>query len=428
MKVVYRLCLVIIIATLSPLSWAKPVLLDHAIAVVNNDIITQTDYARLKFDVERNAQKNHRELPPQKALHQQLLNKLIDDQLIIQQADRMGIDISDAQLDQTIENIISQSGQSRTQFIKQLGAEGLTYKAFRQQIRQQLLISQVTQSAVRRRVNVDPQAVKNMANLISKQGEQQMRYHIAHIMIKFDEVKSPAQADQKVQAILKKLKAGANFRKLAMSDSQGPKALQGGDWGWMSINDMPTIFAQVIHQQPAGTIIGPFRSDAGYHILKILALKGDNKVEATEVKARHILIKPSIVMSDAKVRELLTQIRQDILSGKGTFAQYAKKYSQDSSSAIQGGELGWADPSSFVPAFRNMVEKLPIGQISQPFHSQFGWHIVEVEQRRKVDVTTESKQQRAYQIIYNRQFEEQQQKWLDELRQHAYIKELSAVK
>jgi peptidyl-prolyl cis-trans isomerase SurA len=425
MKVVYRLSL-LLLALLSPALWAKPVLVDQAIAIVNNEIITQTDYDQLKATVERNAREDNRPLPPAKALRRQLMDKLIDDQLILQQAKRMGIEISDAQLDQTIENIIQQSGKSRQQFIKDLKSQqNLSYKEFQRQIRQQLLISQTSQSAVRRQISIDKQAVKSMVKLLDQQGEKRIRYHIEHIMVKFSDSASPQAAQKEAQHIMAQLKSGANFTKLALSESQGPKALKGGDWGWMGINEMPTIFAQVIHQQPAGTLIGPFKSDAGYHILKIAGVKGIDKVEATEVKVRHILIKPSIIMSDAKARELLSQIRKDILSGKGTFAQYARKYSQDTGSAVQGGELGWTDPSSFVPAFRKMVETLPIGKISQPFHSQFGWHIVEVEARRKTDKTAESKQQQAFQILYRRQYQEQMQNWLDDLHRHAYIKKLN---
>ncbi|CAG9295630.1 periplasmic chaperone for outer membrane proteins SurA [Celerinatantimonas diazotrophica] len=425
MKVVYRLSL-LLLALLSPILWAKPVLVDQAIAIVNNEIITQTDYDQLKATVERNAREDNRQLPPAKALRRQLMDKLIDDQLILQQAKRMGIEISDAQLDQTIENIIQQSGKSRQQFIKDLKSQqNLSYKEFQRQIRQQLLISQTSQSAVRRQISIDKQAVKSMVKLLDQQGEKRIRYHIEHIMVKFSDSASPQAAQKQAQHIMAQLKAGANFTKLALSESQGPKALKGGDWGWMGINEMPTIFAQVIHQQPAGTLIGPFKSDAGYHILKIAGVKGIDKVEATEVKVRHILIKPSIIMSDAKARELLSQIRKDILSGKGTFAQYARKYSQDTGSAVKGGELGWTDPSSFVPAFRKMVETLPIGKISQPFHSQFGWHIVEVEARRKTDKTAESKQQQAFQILYRRQYQEQMQNWLDDLHRHAYIKKLN---
>lgn len=425
MKVVYRLSLLLLVL-LSTSLWAKPELVDQAIAIVNNDVVTQTDYDQLKATVERNAREDKRQLPPEQALHRQLLDKLIDDQLILQQAKRMGIEISDAQLDQTIENIIQQSGKSREQFIKDLKTQqNLSYKEFQRQIRQQLLINQTSQSAVRRQINIDKQAVQSMVERIDQQGEKQVRYHIAHIMVKFSDAANPEAAQKQAQHIMAQLKSGANFTKVALSQSQGPKALKGGDWGWMGINEMPTIFAQVIHQQPAGTLIGPFKSEAGYHILKIVAIKGIDKVEATEVKARHILIKPSIIMSDAKARDLLSQIRSDILSGKGSFAKYARQYSQDTGSAVKGGELGWTDPSSFVPAFRKMVETLPIGQISQPFHSQFGWHIVEVEDRRKTDKTAESKQQKAFQILYQRQYQEQMQNWLDDLRRHSYIKKLN---
>lgn len=421
MKAVYRLCLVAVLAV-SSFAWGKPVLLDQAIAVVNNQIITQTDYNYLKQNVARNAQKANRQLPPEKALRRQLLDKLIDDQLVLQQAEKMGLSISDTQLDQAIEGIIQDSGQNRKQYLATLQQEGISYREFRSEVRQQILVSQTTQSAVRRRVHVDKQAINTLMARIEKQGEKETRYHIEHIMLRFGAGKSKTQVQTHAQLLMKKLKAGANFAQVAMSNSQGPKALKGGDWGWMNIESMPTIFAQVVPNQSQGALIGPFRSEAGYHILKIAGIKGNTQVKQIEVKARHILIKPSIIMSDKKAKQRLEQIRADIIAGKGTFAQYARKYSQDTGSAVRGGELGWSDPSAFVPNFKKMVLKLPLGKISQPFHSQFGWHIVEVEKRRKADKTQEAMQKRAFQILYQRQFNEQKQTWVDQLRRHAYIK------
>ncbi|MFM2482929.1 peptidylprolyl isomerase [Celerinatantimonas sp. YJH-8] len=421
MKLIYRLRLLLIILLFSPLSWAKPVLVDQAIAIVNNDIITQTDYNRLLATVKKNAADSHNALPDEATIHHQLMQKLINDQLVVQQAERSGVEISDTQLEQTIDSIVQSSGKSRDDFLLGLRGDNLSYEQFRQQVKRQLIITQTMQSAVRRRVHIDKPTIDALVKRMDSETAKRIRYHIGHIMIKFDDQEPATQTQQKVEHIFTQLQQGADFQNLAMAQSQGPKALTGGDWGWMTLDQMPTIFAKQIHEQNKGVLIGPFRSDAGYHILKILDVQGLQKVETQEVKARHILIKTSIITSDAKAKSLLDKIRQDIISGKGTFADYAHQYSQDPGSAVQGGELGWADPSTYVPAFKKEVSELPLHQVSQPFHSQYGWHILEVEDRRTTNITSQAKQQKAFEVLYQRQFQEQSQNWLEQLKQQSYI-------
>lgn len=420
MRLSYRLLAVLLFV--SPISWSKPVMVDKAIAVVNNDIITQTDYDQLLNTVQRNSRENNKPLPDAKTLRDQLIKKLVDDRLVLQQAERSGIEINDAQLDQTIENIIKESGKSREQFIKDLKSDdNLTYEQFREQVRQQLLISQTTQAAVRRQIHIDKQTINSLVNRIDTQAAKNIRYHVGHIMVKFSDDMTEEQTKAQAHALFKKLKDGADFAKLAKAQSQGPKAQQGGDWGWLTHDSMPTIFAHEIDQQKKGSLIGPFHSDAGFHILKILDVKGLQKTQSQEDKVRHILIKTSIITSDKKARSILAGIRNDILSGKGTFEEYARKYSQDPGSAVRGGDMGWSDPSVYVPEFREKIKDLPVGKLSQPFHTQYGWHIVEVEGRRTKDSTDETKKQKAFEILYQRQFQEQSQNWIDRLRQQSYI-------
>ena len=263
-----------------------------------------------------------------------------------------------------------------------------------------------------------------MVEALSKQGQQQTEFHIGHIQVALPDNPNAEQlnaAKAKIERILAALKEGADFRKLAIAESNGPKALEGGDWGWMSPQEMPTLMAEAVQGAKKGDIVGPLRSGAGLHIVKIFDTKGQQQVMQTEVKARHILIKPSIILSEEKAKSTLDGILHDIKSGKASFASMAEKYSEDPGSAVQGGELGWSDPNVYVPEFRDMVGRLQPGQISEPFRTTHGWHIVQLEDRRSQDATGKAQEQRAYQLIFNRRFAEESQSWLDELRDEAYI-------
>jgi peptidyl-prolyl cis-trans isomerase SurA len=208
---------------------------------------------------------------------------------------------------------------------------------------------------------------------------------------------------------------------MAYTYSKGPKALQGGDWGWMRKEEMPTIFADQITMQNKGSVIGPFRSGVGFHILKIEDVKGLETVAVTEINARHILIRPTVILSDEGVQRELNDIIARINAGEATFGEMAKQHSEDPGSAAQNGELGYQTSDIYVPEFKHQVDTLPIGQISEPFKTVHGWHIVEVLDRRQVDRTDSALKNKAYRILFNRKFNEEVSAWLQELRASAYI-------
>ena len=342
----------------------------------------------------------------------------------MQLADRQGLKISDTQLEQAIQGIAADNKMTLEQLRAQLAREGMTYAQYREEVRREILMNEVRRNQVRRRINISEQEVKQVVEVLKKQGQQQNEYHVGHIQIALPDNPTAAQLDaakSKIDRILAALKQGADFRKLAIAESNGPKALEGGDWGWMSPQEMPTLMAEAVQGANKGDIVGPLRSGAGLHIVKVFDTKGQQQVMQTEVKARHILIKPSIILSEEKAKGMLDGILHDIKSGKASFASMAEKHSEDPGSAVQGGELGWSDPNVYVPEFRDMVNRLQPGQISAPFRTSHGWHIVQVEDRRSQDATDKAQEQRAYQLIYNRRFVEESQAWLDELRDEAYI-------
>lgn len=405
-------------------AFAAPELMDKVLAVVNKDVVLASQQEALVQKVKASAQESGQSLPDGATLRKQALDRLIQESLQLQLADRQGLKISDTQLEQAIQSIAADNKMTLDQLRAQLAREGLTYAQYREEVRREILMNEVRRNQVRRRINISEQEVKQVVDILAKQGQQQQQYHVGHIQVALPDNPSAEQlnaAKSKIERILAALKQGADFRKMAIAESSGPKALEGGDWGWMSPQEMPTLMAEAVQGTKKGDIIGPLRSGAGLHIIKVFDTKGQQQVVQTEVRARHILIKPSIILSEEKAKGMLDGILHDIKSGKASFASLAEKYSEDPGSAVQGGELGWSDPNVYVPEFRDMVNRLQPGQISEPFRTTHGWHIVQLEERRSQDATNKAQEQRAYQLIYNRRFTEESQAWLDELRDEAYI-------
>ncbi|ENY73915.1 peptidylprolyl cis-trans isomerase SurA [Aeromonas diversa CDC 2478-85] len=410
---------------LSQAAMAAPELVDRVLAVVNKDVVLASQQEALVQKVKSNAREQGQSLPDDATLRRQALDRLIQESLVLQLADRQGLKVSDTQLEQAIAGIAAENRMSVEQLRAQLERDGMTYPQYREEVRREILMGEVRRNQVRRRVNISEQEVKQVVDIIKKQGQQQNEFHVGHIQIALPDNPNAAQLDAakaKAQRIMQALSTGADFRKLAIAESNGPKALEGGDWGWMSLQEMPTLMAEAVQGASKGAIVGPLRSGAGLHIIKVFDTKGQQQVNLTEVKSRHILIKPSIILSEEKAKGMLEGFLMDLRSGKANFAQLAEKYSEDPGSAVQGGELGWSSPDVYAPEFRDMVNRLQPGQISQPFRTSFGWHIVQLEDRRSQDATDKALEQRAYQLIYNRRFAEEVQGWMDELRDGAYIR------
>ena len=398
--------------------------LDNVIAIVNKDVVLQSELDRLIHKVQTDATEQHQSLPPYSQLHKQVLDRLIEDSLILQQAERQGLRIGDTQLDQALASVAAEKGQTVASMQAQAEREGLTPAEFRETVRKEMLISEVRRNQLRQRINITDQEVKQLAKLISEQGSKGQRFHIEHILLSL-----PSDADRKEQErvaekakqLLQQLKKGADFHQIAVAESSDNKALDGGDWGWMTVEEMPSLMAEAVNGAHKDQFIGPLRSGAGLHIIHVKDVQGQQAIELQEANARHILIKTSVILSDEKAEQMLKGFLRDIQSGKASFAKLAEKYSDDTGSATKGGELGWANPDMYVPEFRDMVKKLPIGQFSQPFKTMHGWHIVQVEGRRSLANTPEALENRAYQLIYNRRFAEEAQTWIDELRDEAFI-------
>ncbi|EAR6841648.1 peptidylprolyl isomerase SurA [Salmonella enterica] len=417
------------IAMIANTSFAAPQVVDKVAAVVNNGVVLESDVDGLMQSVKLNAGQAGQQLPDDATLRHQILERLIMDQIILQMGQKMGVKITDEQLDQAIANIAKQNNMTMDQMRSRLAYDGLNYSTYRNQIRKEMIISEVRNNEVRRRITVLPQEVDALAKQIGTQNDASTELNLSHILIALPENPTSEQvndAQRQAESIVEEARNGADFGKLAITYSADQQALKGGQMGWGRIQELPGIFAQALSTAKKGDIIGPIRSGVGFHILKVNDLRGQSQsISVTEVHARHILLKPSPIMNDQQARLKLEEIAADIKSGKTTFAAAAKEYSQDPGSANQGGDLGWATPDIFDPAFRDALTKLHKGQISAPVHSSFGWHLIELLDTRKVDKTDAAQKDRAYRMLMNRKFSEEAATWMQEQRASAYVKILS---
>ncbi|WP_434566587.1 peptidylprolyl isomerase SurA [Vibrio chagasii] len=402
-------------------SFAAPVELDSVRVIVNEGVILQSDIDTSMKTLRANAKKSGQTLPSQDVLDEQVLEKLIIDTIQTQEAERIGVRIDDARLDQAIEGIAKDNNQTVEQLTASVAEEGLSYNAFREQVRKEIAASEARNALVRRRINILPAEVDNLADILAQETNATVQYKIGHIQLRFNDDQTKEELEAQAKELVQELNSGKDFSTMAYTYSKGPKALQGGDWGWMRKEEMPTIFADQIKMQNKGSIIGPFRSGVGFHILKIEDVKGLETVAVTEVNARHILIKPTVILSDDGAKEQLEEITRRVNAGEASFGDMAQQYSQDPGSAVQDGELGYQTPDLYVPEFKHQVETLPEGKISAPFKTVHGWHIVEVLDRREVDRTDSALKNKAYQILFNRKFNEEAGAWLQEVRASAFV-------
>lgn len=411
-------------------AFAAPQVVDKVAAVVNNGVVLESDVDGMMQSVKGQAQQAGQQLPDDNTLRHQIIERLVMDNILLQMAKQAGIQISDAQLDQAIGNIAAQNKMSADQLRSRLAYDGINYATYREQIRKEMLTSEVRNNEVRRRVTILPQEVDSLATQMASQNDAGTELNLSHILLPLPENPSQQQVDDQ-EALARKLveeaKSGADFGKMAITYSADPQALKGGNMGWGRIQELPSLFGQALITAKKGDIIGPIRSGVGFHILKVNDMRGDSQsISVTEVHARHILLKPSPIMTDDQARQKLQEVANEINSGKLSFANAAKQLSQDPGSANQGGDLGWASPETFDPAFRDALLRLQKGQMSAPVHSSFGWHLIQLLDTRQVDKTDAAKKERAYRLLFNRKFAEEAQTWMQEERAAAYVKILDA--
>ena len=402
---------------------AKIELLDRVIAVVDSGVIMETQLNTRVEEVLQRLQASQAELPPLNLLEEQVLERLIVEEIQMQIADRAGIKISDSELNQTLSRIASQNNLTLEEFRIAIQQDGGSYKAFRETIRKELIIQRVQRGKVGSRVDISEQEIENFIN--SEEGRTQLaeQYNVQHILIPTKSGLSESEImdiKEKAQGILNRLEEGESFEKLATTYSSGQKALEGGFLGWRTSAELPTLFAETISILKVGETSDLIRSGAGFHILRLNEKRGNTVKFMDQTLSRHILIQPSEIRTENQAEFLIKDIHRRLLEGED-FKQLARQYSEDPGSKMDGGNLGWANPGDYDPAFEKTLNATKIGEISNPVKSSFGWHVIEVLDRRNEDVSQEEKKNRAYQIIYERKFEQELESTLIELRAEAYV-------
>ena len=402
---------------------AKEVELDRVAAIVNKGVVLESEVKSLIENIKLQSSQNNQSLPSDKAIRTQVIDKLINTELIIQIGQRMGIQISDAELDQSITNMAKENKLTLEQFRRTIIDSGIDYEVYRKNVRNEIITGEVKRSGVGRRIFVSPQEIDNLLGLMKEQTNNNVEYHLGHILIAFqgepDQEQITAEKGR-AEKVIELLNSGSDFTKIAIASSGDSTALDGGDMGWSGINEMPTLFSELVDGKENGTILGPIRTGLGFSIVKILDIRGREVVEVEEVEARHILIKPSVIMSEKKAKSTLQGLLDKIANDGGDFAELAKEYSEGPTS-VRGGDLGWADPSAYDPAFSEALAALKVDEYSKPFRSSFGWHITQLTGRRTQDTPKQMNTRNAHNLLYNRKFGMESARWMKETRDEAYI-------
>jgi peptidyl-prolyl cis-trans isomerase SurA len=397
--------------------------MDRIIAIVDQAVVTENELADRIRTVSAQLEKKGVALPPHAVLQKQILERLINDRLQLQFAAQTGLRVDDGQLEKTIERIAEQNKMDMPEFKAALEADGVSYRKFREDIRTEIILARLREREVDNRINVSESEIDNYLTTQSSRGEVQDEFEISHILIRTPEESSPEDLQKfrsKADEALKQLQNGTAFGQVSASFSDAPNALEGGDLGWKNPSQIPALFLDALKPLQTGQLTPVLRSPNGFHILKLTNRRGGSSplvVEQTHV--RHILIKLSEVVSEDDAKHRLATIKERLDNG-GDFAELARQYSEDASAA-NGGDLGWINPGDTVPPFEKAMDALKPNEISEPVRSPFGWHIIQVIDRRKQDMTKEAARLKARQEIRARKSDEAYEDWVRELRDRAYV-------
>ncbi len=400
--------------------------LDRIVAIVEDDVILESELMQEATSVARKLQANHVTLPPSNVLKRQILERMIVQKLQRQIAEKSGAQVSEEMLQNAIAEIAHNNKMTPAQFRANLDKQGINYKQFSQSISNEIIVNQMRSREIGSRIKVTDNEINHYIETHSNINDNDS-YHLGHILIALPETAS-AKAIQKAKEqavnIVAKLRKGQDFRELAMSSSDDEQALKGGDLGWRSAGEIPTLFADIVTKMQPGDIAEPIRSPSGFHIVKLLEAKGslkmDEKHSTTKTKARHILIKTNEIINDDEAKKKLLALKLRLKDGDD-FAVLARGNSDDKASALKGGDLGWVTPGALVPPFEEAMNRLTLNQVSDPVQTQFGWHIIQVIEREKQDNSTEFKKSKVAEEIRRRKIEEETELWLRRLRDEAYV-------
>ncbi len=412
----------ILILALPALVMAAPTPIDKVIAIVEEDVITERELEARKQLVRLEFAQSSRSLPNEETLHRQVLESMIRDSILAQEAKGRGLKITDGQLNQAMQKISRDNNMNLTDFRQALIAQGINYEKYRESLRKDLIVRALRRQYTARSATVSDQEVDEFLLRIDDD-DIEYEYRLAHILMALPDAASPeqvAEAQGNAAEILDKLDQGAEFERLANEYSSGSNALSGGDLGWRRKAEIPSLFTDAVLSMKAGDYAGPFRSASGFHIVHLRDRKNSQQVLSKQVRSRHILLRPNEILSEEEARNRLLEIRQRILNGE-EFERLARLYSVDYSSGAEGGDIGWMVNGATVKEYQEVADRLEVGKLSQPFKSRFGWHLIEVTGRRTVDETAESRREKIYTQLLQQKQREVFDVWQKRLRDEAYV-------
>lgn len=401
--------------------WAAP--LDRIVAVVNNEIVLDSELVEMEQTVRQQLRQRNAAIPSSDILRRQVLERLIMQKLQLQRADMSGIRVADDALNAAVRQIAENNNLTIRQFRDALESDGYDFTEFRETIREEMVISRLRKSEVEDSIVVSEREVDNFLATQNLQGDSEQAFRLLHILVGIPDAPTPEQvqeAEQKLAVIQDLLAEGGDFSEIAAGYSDGQNALEGGELGWRKQAELPTLFAGVVPNLSVGEVSDVIRSGSGFHLVKLVEKRSEETHLVKQTKARHILIKTNELVTDEAAEKRLKQLRERILNGED-FAELAKAHSEDTGSAIDGGILGWTSPGVMVPEFEEVMNGLAEGEMSEVFQSRFGWHLIQVDERREQNMADEFKRNKAREQIKQRKIEEELESWLRAMRDEAYI-------
>ena len=415
-----KLKLFLLIVLISPMTNAAIELLDKVAVIVEDGIILESEVNKRIEQIIESLKQSDTPLPPQDVLFEQIIERMIIEEIQLQKAQMAGVRISDQELNESMAQIAQGNGLSLQDFRSFLEEQGESYEFVREQVRKEMILSRIQRGLVQSKVYISEQELDNFINSQEGQVNLSAEFLIQQILIPINRDQDEKTASSVIDSLKEKISKKMDFGDLAKEYSFGEEADNEGSLGWRKINEIPTLFANEISSLRKGEIAGPFRSGAGLHLIKLKDKKGrDIKIEK-QTLARHILIQTSEIRSEKQAKDLIEDL-YNRSQNEDKFSDLARLYSDDPGSKMEGGELSWTGPGRFDPKFEEVMNSLEINQVSKPFKSNFGWHIVEVLDRREEDISLNIQKNRAYQILFDRKYEEQLEKTLSEMRAESYV-------
>ncbi|HTL91110.1 MAG TPA: peptidylprolyl isomerase [Steroidobacteraceae bacterium] len=399
-------------------------LLDRVVAIVNDGVVLNSDLDAQVVAVTERLHEQKLELPPQNVLRQQVLERLVLQEIQLQRANHAGVKISDEMLNAALQDVAKRNGLTLTQLPEALAKQGGDYAEYREEIRKEMMLQMLRQRDVLQHISVTPREIDQFLERQAKAPSERNEYNVSHILIAVGQEATAGQqeaAAKRAQEVYERAKSGEDFAKLAVAYSNSQTALEGGALGWRKGGELPTFLADIIARLKPGEVSEPLRTPTGYHIIRLNEIRGgsENAVE-DQVHVRHILMKTNELADDATVRGKLVALRERVLKGED-FAAIAQVTSQDPGSAADGGDLGWSGPGTFAPEFEQVLTTLKDGEISEPFHTQYGWHIAQMLGHRRFDNSDEIKRRQAMEAIRASKADEETELWLRRMRDEAYV-------